>query len=58
MMNIQIEGREVRVRLADDVWQLEEPGTICFTLTQAAMLRRGLNSLDNHFPLDAEPEDG
>ena len=57
-MNIQIEGREVRVRLADDVWALEEPGTICFTLTQAAMLRRGLNSLDQHFPLDAEPEDG
>lgn len=58
MMNIEIEGREVRVRLADDVWQLEEPGTICFTLTQAATLRRGLNSLDNHYPLDAEPEDG
>jgi len=37
---------------------LEEPGTICFTLTQAATLRRALNSLDNHHSLDAEPEDG
>jgi hypothetical protein len=58
MMNIQIDGREVRVKLTHDVWQLEEPGTICFTLTQAAMIRRGLNSLDQHYPLDAEPEDG
>jgi hypothetical protein len=58
MMDVQVDGRDVIVRLRDDVWQLEEPGTICFTRTQAATLRRALNSLDNHHPLDAEPEDG
>ena len=58
MMDVQIDGREVIVRLKDDVFQMEEPGTICFTLTQAATLRRALNVLDNHHSLDAEPEDG
>ena len=58
MMDVQVDGREVIVRLKDDVWMLEEPGTICFTLTQAATLRRALNSLDSHHSLDAEPEDG
>ena len=57
-MDVQVEGREVWVRLRDDVWAMEEPGTICFTLTQAAMLRRALNELDNHHSLDFEPEDG
>jgi hypothetical protein len=58
MMNIQVDGRDVIVRLRDDVWQLEEPGTLFLTRTQAQILRRGLNSLDAHYPLDAEPEDG
>ena len=58
MMNIQVDGRDVIVTLRDDVWQLEEPGTLSLTRTQAQMLRRGLNELDNHYPLDAEPEDG
>jgi hypothetical protein len=58
MMNIQLDGRDVVVTLRDDVWQLEEPGTLYLTRTQAQILRRGLNSLDEYFPLDAEPEDG
>jgi hypothetical protein len=58
MMNIQLDGRDVVVTLRDDVWQLEEPGTLYLTRTQAQILRRGLNSLDAHYPLDAEPEDG
>jgi hypothetical protein len=48
MMNIQVDGRDVIVTLRDDVWQLEEPGTLSLTRTQAQMLRRGLNSLDAH----------
>ena len=58
MMNIQVDGRDVVVTLRDDVWQLEEPGTLCLTRDQAQILRRGLNSLDAYHPLDAEPEDG
>jgi hypothetical protein len=58
MMNIQLDGRDVVVTLRDDVWQLEEPGTLYLTRTQAQILRRGLNALDDYFPLDAEPEDG
>lgn len=58
MMNIQVDGRDVIVTLRDDVWQLEEPGTLYLTRSQAQILRRGLNSLDEHSPLDAEPEDG
>ena len=58
MMNIQLDGRDVVVTLRDDVRQLEEPSSLYFTRTQAQILRRGLNSLDAHYPLDAEPEDG
>jgi hypothetical protein len=58
MMDIQLDGRDVVVTLRDDVWQLEEPGTLYLTRTQAQILRRGLNSLDAHYPLDGEPEDG
>lgn len=58
MMNIQVDGRDVIVTLRDDVWQLEEPGTLSMTRIQAQMLRRGLNELDAYSPLDAEPEDG
>jgi hypothetical protein len=57
-MNIQVDGREVIVTLRHDVWAMSEPGTLCLTRTQAQMLRRGLNSLDAYYPLDAEPEDG
>ena len=58
MMDVQVSGREVTVRLKDDVWQLEEPGTLSLTATQAQMLRRSLNALNYYQPLDAEPEDG
>jgi hypothetical protein len=58
MMNIQVDGRDVIVTLRHDVWQMVEPGTLSMTRTQAQMLRRGLNELDNYYPLDAEPEDG
>ena len=58
MMDVRVDGRDVVVRLRDDVWQLEEPGTIVFTITQAQQLRRSLNQLDAYRPLDLEPEDG
>ena len=58
MMDLHFDGRDVTVRLRDDVWQLEEPGTLYLTRDQAQILRRGLNSLDEHYPLDGEPEDG
>jgi hypothetical protein len=50
MMDVQVEGREVRVRLMDDVFQMEEPGTVCLTMKQAQVLRRALNAL-NHLPV-------
>lgn len=58
MMDVQVDGREVRVRLKDDVFQMEEPGTLCLTTKQAQMLRLSLNSLNDFQPLDEEPEDG
>jgi len=58
MMDVQVDGREVIVRLRDDVWGMLEPGTLCLTATQAQMLRRSLNELNAFHPLDAEPEDG
>jgi len=51
MMDIQLDGRDVVVTLRDDVWQLEEPGTLYLTRNQAQILRRGLNSLDEYYPL-------
>ena len=50
MMDVQVEGREVIVRLKDDVFQMEEPGTVCLTIKQAQVLRRALNAL-NHLSL-------
>lgn len=58
MMDVQVDGREVRVRLKDDVFQMEEPGTLCLTTKQAQMLRRSLNSLNDFQSLDDEGEDG
>jgi hypothetical protein len=57
-MDVQVDGRDVIVRLRHDVWQLEEPGTLFLTRTQAQMLRRSLNSLNDYDSLDGEPEDG
>lgn len=45
MMDVSYEGREVCVRLRDDVWVMEEPGTLCLTRTQAQLLRLHLNEL-------------
>jgi len=58
MMDVQVDGRDVIVTLRDDVWAMEEPGTLSLTGTQAQMLRRSLNELNAFYPLDAEPEDG
>lgn len=58
MMDVQVDGREVRVRLMDDVFQMEEPGTVCLTMKQAQVLRRALNALNHYQSLDEEGEDG
>jgi hypothetical protein len=57
MMDVKVDGRDVSVRLRDDVWQMEEPGTLCLTRDQAMMLRRLLNELSVAYLVD-EPEDG
>lgn len=58
MIDVNWDGRDVQVRLRDDVWQLEEPGTLSLTRTQAQLLRLHLNELNNYQPFDVEPEDG
>jgi hypothetical protein len=57
MMDLRAEGREICVRLRDDVWQLEEPGTLCLTMEQAYYLRAHLNSLSAAL-LELPEEDG
>jgi hypothetical protein len=57
MMDMTVDGRDVIVRLRDDVWQLEEPGTLSMTRTQALVLRSQLNELSVTYLVD-EPEDG
>jgi hypothetical protein len=57
MMDVRVDGRDVTVRLRDDVWQLEEPGTLYLTRDQWMMLRRELNELTVAYLID-EPEDG
>jgi hypothetical protein len=58
MMDVNWDGRDLTVRLRDDVWQVEEPGTLSLTRTQAQLLRLHLNELNAYSPLDNEPEDG
>lgn len=58
MMDVSWDGRDVRVRLRDDVWALEEPGTLSLTRTQAQMLRVHLNQLAVSHNYEMEPEDG
>lgn len=58
MIDVSWDGRDVTVRLRDDVWQLEEPGTLSLTRTQAQMLRLHLNELNAYQPFEGEPEDG
>jgi hypothetical protein len=57
MMDVSVDGRDVIVRLRDDVWQLEEPGTLYMTRAQWLVLRRALNELTVAYLVD-EPEDG
>lgn len=58
MMDLRMDGRDIYVRLRDDVWQMDEPGTLCLTRTQAQMLRIHLNQLATSPGFDVEPEDG
>jgi hypothetical protein len=58
MMDLKMDGRDVRVTLRHDVWSLGEPGTLCLTRSQAQMLRIHLNELAVTTYLDEEPEDG
>jgi hypothetical protein len=58
MMDLRMDGRDVSIRLRDDVWQMEEPGTLCLTRSQAIYLRAHLNALMNAYPDFYEPEDG
>ena len=58
MMNVHYEGRDVVVTLRDDVWQLEEPGTLALTRTQAQVLRLHLNALGARMDADEAEEDG
>jgi hypothetical protein len=57
MMDLHAEGREVCIRLRDDVWQLSEPGTLCLTRDQAIYLRAHLNAFTNAY-FDEPEEDG
>ena len=43
-MDVIPDGRDVNVRLRDDVWAMEEPGTLSLTRTQAHALRLHLNA--------------
>ena len=58
MMDLRLDGRDVCVTLRDDVWQLEEPGTLCLTAAQVQHLRFQLNQLVDVIELLEEHEDG
>lgn len=58
MMDLRMDGRDIFVTLRDDVWQLEEPGTLSLTRTQAQLLRVHLNQLATLPTFEEEPEDG
>lgn len=58
MIDLSTDGREVCVRLRDDVWQLSEPGTLCLTPAQVQHLRFHLNQLVDSVELTQEHEDG
>ena len=59
MMEVSSDGRDVRVVLRDDVWAMEEPGTLVLTRTQAQTLRLHLDSWAFKDPFhEIEPEDG
>ena len=58
MIDVNWDGREVTVRLRDDVWSMLEPGTLCLTRKQAQILRLHLNQLATVPEFEQEPEDG
>jgi len=58
MMDLSLDGREVCVRLRHDVWQLKEPGTLCLSREQVALLRMHLNQLIDSIELADPDEDG
>ena len=58
MIEVTKDGRDVCVRLRDDVWQLSEPGTLCLTPAQAQHLRLHLNSWALFTQFEDIDEDG
>jgi hypothetical protein len=58
MMDLSKDGRDVCVRLRDDVWQIGEPGTLCLTPSQVQHLRMHLNQLVDALDMVEDPEDG
>jgi hypothetical protein len=58
MMEIRYDGYEAAVTLRDDVWALEEPGTLNLSRAQAQTLRRMLNQLGSKMDADFSDEDG
>jgi hypothetical protein len=58
MMELSWDGRDVVVRLRDDVWVVGEPGTLTLSRRQAQTLRLHLNELNNQPTFIDEPEDG
>jgi hypothetical protein len=57
-MDLSKDGRDVCVRLRDDVWQIGEPGTLCLTPSQVQHLRMHLNQLVDALDMVEDPEDG
>ena len=58
MMDLKSDGRDVNVRLRDDVWAMEEPGTLSLTRTQAHALRLHLNAWAVFTQFEDIEEDG
>ena len=58
MMDLSSDGRDVNVRLRDDVWALNEPGTLSLTRTQAQTLRLHLNAWAMATQFEDIDEDG
>ena len=57
-MDLKSDGRDVNVRLRDDVWAMEEPGTLSLTRTQAHALRLHLNAWAVFTQFEDIEEDG
>ena len=57
-MDLSSDGRDVNVRLRDDVWAMEEPGTLSLTRTQAQTLRLHLNAWTMTTQFEDIDEDG